>query len=258
MRSGVVTFVLFAILPAGIAGNGFYNEWTMKQRNAAMNAQFTKRCTEDARITIRRVIENVDGVFITKPRTPENMGSNNEQFAKGDWYGNSSDLFNEPGLLLEGSWFKFDGRPREKPLPGFKFVEFVNPERLKNSTAAAYVKIVPDPNYVKPHSRQIIRSEANALTARDGVDWDDVSTSEDRQQWIAGGKTRIIDLQTKEVIAERIGYVINPSRGGQVGGGVWMLGIGNVYCPQFENEEYKTLEFLTQVLKSSKEENRGK
>ena len=115
LRSGVVTFLWFAVLPAGLAANGFYNEWTMKQRNAAMNAQFTKRCTENARVTIKRVIENVDGVFIIKPRKVATSKDLQDQFWIGDPYGYSALEAEHPEILL--SYGRF-GR--------YKFVEFIH------------------------------------------------------------------------------------------------------------------------------------
>jgi hypothetical protein len=46
----------------------------------------------------------------------------------------------------------------------------------------------------------------NALRSRYGYFIEDISTPEMRKRWIAGGRIKIIDLQTRELIAERTGY----------------------------------------------------
>lgn len=44
--------------------------------------------------------------------------------------------------------------------------------------------------------------------SRYGYTWDDISTPEDRKYWVAGGRLRVVELATGEVVAERVGYVI--------------------------------------------------
>ncbi len=55
------------------------------------------------------------------------------------------------------------------------------------------------------------------FTARYGVTWDDISTREDREHWIAGGSLKVIDLQTNEVIAERVGFMMDRGLGSTAG-----------------------------------------
>lgn len=47
------------------------------------------------------------------------------------------------------------------------------------------------------------------ISSRYGVTWEDISSKEDRDHWVAGGKCQIIDLQTNKVVAEVIGYVMS-------------------------------------------------
>ncbi len=54
---------------------------------------------------------------------------------------------------------------------------------------------------------------------RYGVTYDDISTHEDREYWIAGSSLRVIDLQTNVVIAERIGYMMDRGQGATGQGG---------------------------------------
>jgi hypothetical protein len=67
--------------------------------------------------------------------------------------------------------------------------------------------------------------------ARYGLTWDDVSTKQDRDFWIAGGELRIIDLETNQIIAERRGYMMDPAQGNQIGGrSPWAFAYDNA-CP---------------------------
>ncbi len=247
-----VVVLAFAALPAYYLVPAKLEERRAIARMKAMRAHFEKRCAEDARITIKRVVENVDGVFIMKRRTKENTGSAGDQYAIGDFYGYSADSGMYPGMLIEGSNTNYEGKLRERAIVGYQFVEMPNSENGQDPNAAPFIRITANEKFKKPDYFQVVRTTVDQLTSRYGFDWEDISTPEDRKHWVAGGRTRIVDLSTNEVLAERVGFVVNWSHGGRVGGGVWSPGIGNGYCPDFVNEDYKTLEFLEKVLKSSK------
>ena len=253
MLGGAIVVALFGFFPLKWRIESQQKEADLIAINKAMNAQFTKRCTENAGTSIKRVIENVDGVFLMRPRTAENTRDLESQNPVGDMYGLSPDNSTQLGRLLEGSSHLLDGRPRPRPIAGYKFIEMANPERATKPEAAPFVRITLNSDKENATYYDTIVSPVSVLKSKYGLDWEDTTTPEDRRHWIAGGIARVIDLQSNESIAERIGFVASRMRDGRVGGGIWTIGIGNGYCPAFENEEYKTLEFLSQVLKSSKE-----
>jgi hypothetical protein len=94
---------------------------------------------------------------------------------------------------------------------------------------------------------------------------DDISTREEREYWIAGSSLKVIDLQTNEVIAERIGYMVDWAQGSQAGGrSPWLFAADNA-CPDFNRNRLRrvpgpgfsaqagqTIDFVDQVLKPSK------
>src|SRR5262249_9791100 len=47
-----------------------------------------------------------------------------------------------------------------------------------------------------------------------GYTWEDLSTSDMREKYIAGGRLTIVDLRSGEVMAERTGFVFARHRGG--------------------------------------------
>ena len=72
---------------------------------------------------------------------------------------------------------------------------------------------------------------------RYGVTYDDISTREEREPWIAGSSLKVIDLQTNEVMAERIGYMMDRGQGDTSGGrSPWRLA-ANAACPAFPRFE---------------------
>jgi hypothetical protein len=68
---------------------------------------------------------------------------------------------------------------------------------------------------------------------RYGVTYDDISTHEDREYWIAGSSLKVVDLKTNEVIAERIGYMVDWSQGATAGGNSPWLTATDAACPAF-------------------------
>ncbi len=53
---------------------------------------------------------------------------------------------------------------------------------------------------------------------RYGVTYDDLETPEERQMWIAGSALKVVDLQTGELLGQRIGYLHDRGGGSAAGG----------------------------------------
>jgi hypothetical protein len=97
------------------------------------------------------------------------------------------------------------------------------------------------------------RAPIDGLSVRYGVTWDDISTREDREHWIAGSSIKVIDLQTREVVAERTGYLIDTGQGSTSGfRSPW--GWAKSYAPRCPPKEESTLNFAARVLKPSTQE----
>jgi hypothetical protein len=81
------------------------------------------------------------------------------------------------------------------------------------------------------------REEIEAFSARYGLRWRDMSTPEDRAHWIAGGALEVVDLQSGEVIARRIGYMIDTLQGRHPDGIAPWLYAMRTACPAFASAE---------------------
>lgn len=262
-----VLWGFFAVLVACAAACSSTEE-AAKQKDEARVRQETamhmwrERCKQ-AGEKIYKTAENVDGIFLMKIRSYK-TGDNYDQFSMSDPYGgNSSEElyiisfmkgFNIPELSAGE-----DLSAREN---GYSFVEANDP---KSGTLHRYTPRIEEPwqidkSYLKGYTRLVMDSTPITAKqrARYGVTYDDISTKEERDHWIAGSSLRVIDMDTGEVLAERIGYMVDWAQGNTIGGRApWLFAADNA-CPAFPEKrgfvgQYRqTYRFVEKVLKPSK------
>ena len=223
-----------------------------KARYAKAKAMFDERC-KTAGEKIYRTVEGVEGVFVMKQRTEDLNYS--QQFKLDDPYGYAGNGENYLKLFVRG-----------RPTIPAKTGELINPA---NVVTYKFVEVADEmgkgfyrytTKMQKEESERLTRNGGGlvplekvsslALTAQYGITWDDISTQTDREYWIAGSSQKIVDLKTKEVIAERIGYMFDGGLGNTSGGrSPWSAARDNA-CPTL-NE--KTFYFFDRVIKPSGE-----
>lgn len=255
----VVVVALLALTSLGHAADEAEN--TKAYREAAW-AHFRKQCKENARETILQAIENVEGIFLAKPRTRPTEKDLRDQYWMGDPYGYSNYealypiatyLFSRSGRTISSTRFS--------PIAGFKFVEIEVPKEsrakhqsrfLRYELASALVRNLATgelENRAEPQARPV-----GELKSKYGVAWEDISSPEDRRYWVAGGRLKVYEIDTGRVIGERIGYVIEPRFGDSSRGRRPWLAVGRIkaaFCPSFENYSHKNKEFVAKVLKAT-------
>ena len=229
----------------------FDDEKSIKEM-AFVKASFEKRCADKARMTIKKTIENVEGVFVMKPRREATHEELQDQYWMGDPYGYSSWEAKFPHALLVDQVSRQEDPARARTLSGFRFIEMPNPERERNATAPEYVRLTWGGSVDSGRNPIVERVATAKLASKYGFDWDDISTREDRALWIAGGRMRIYELATMDVLAERVGYLLDPMQGGRVGADTWQFS-NTIACPSFAESRYKAFDFLRKVLKPLKE-----
>lgn len=231
-----------------------------KYREAAW-AHFRKRCQENSGETIYRVIENVEAIFLMKLREKPTERDLGNQYWMGDPYGYSSYEANHPiaTYLFDRSGKTITGKVLS-PIKGYKHVEVDNPKYRVGMEKQRYLRytlgtvvVLNSVTMEKENRVRPILSKANVLLSRYGVTWEDISTREDRAYWVAGGKLTVLDLQTREIVGERIGYVIDPQLGSDLQGRRPWLAVGfipDAFCPRFENRFDRNKEFVARVLRA--------
>lgn len=206
-------------------------------------ALFEERC-KTAGETIHRVIPDVEGIYLIKVR-PKGINFG-QQYALTDPYGEDVG-----GDAYIASFLKGSTRTRSEPPHryGYQFVEandlddgiryrFTGVWKVtsRKNPAAPDIKVElsRNPNYdLNNYDFALVRSTATGPRPRYGITFEDISTGVDRDHWIAGSSLRVLDLETGEIIARRIGYMMDRAQGATGGGrSPWLYAAENA-CPDF-------------------------
>lgn len=244
---------------------------TLQQQQAI--AMWKERCQRSGEF-IHRTVDGVEGIYLVNLRTRINMGeSQRDQFELDDPYGNDSFGDNYVLNFLRGFYYR---TPETKPTIvgappriGFSYVEALDPKdgKLYRYTGRVEQPWLNDKSYAKNYTRFVLdRKAIGARSARYGVQFDDISTHDERQNWIAGSSLKVIDLETREVLGERIGYMVDWAQGSRLGGrSPWLLAANNA-CPSFFRrypihgahastaQPGQTLDFVEIILKRANRE----
>lgn len=253
MRIYIPIAISTSILIACNANPAIKEQQTTKRQSAV--DLFKERC-KSAGIKIHKRVENVDGVMLIKVRFQPS--SSTDQFTLSDPYGDDGvdDLYIRTFLRNYDSHNGTTKRDKPPYRRGFKFIEVQNEQtgHIDQYTGAwsLIARKLPNGASLKPDDdglrKEFVLSKRIVTTpqAHYGVTFDDISTWTDRSFWIAGSSLKIIDLKTKEVIAERIGYMMDVGQGNNSGGRQpWSRAAANA-CPDFKDrlESQKILKDL--------------
>jgi len=270
-KSKTIVVAVVAVLFAAFPGRWF---WEMqseanvkKARLAKAEAMFQERC-KTAGEFIYRTVEDVEGVLLMKLRLE--AASHGDQFKMDDPYGSDSwgddyikSFFLEP-ILLANQYQPPEILDRvRRDDRGYRYVDAIDPQDGKRYR---YTGRIDQPWLRDKHYGEWVRQfvldkvPATDPAPRYGVTYDDISTLDDREYWIAGSSLRIVDLETNEVIAERIGYMMDRGQGALSTGGsqtAWLRAARHA-CPDFRPSNARdpassyqagqTRKFVTKVL----------
>lgn len=211
-----------------------------RSRLQVAEAMFQERC-KTAGEKIYRTVENLDGIFLMKLRPEKNNFS--DQFALDDPYGDDTGGKGYIENFLRGRASSGSITSKRSVRSGYPYVEAIDPKDGKRYRYTGDVKEVTHTSSVigggdgkttfKVQDFVLDRVPASDPAPRYGVTYDDISTREEREYWIAGSSLKVIDLKTNEVIAERIGYMMDRGQGNTSGGrSPWLLAAYHA-CPSF-------------------------
>jgi hypothetical protein len=236
----------------------------LSERQKTAMAMFNERCKRAGEL-IHRTVDDVEGIFLMKVRPVRiNYG---DQYALDDPYGR--DLSGGGGYIesfLRGSYDFGSGKKEIGPASrGYLYVETVDPKDAVRYRYTGSIKEVTHVDSVMSggdgkttfNSKEFVVEQAVARGEgpRYGVTYDDVSTHEERDYWIAGSSLKVIDLHTNEIVAERLGYMVDLFQGSRAGGRSPWLFAADHACPAFPgkygsfNQARQTERFVEKVLK---------
>ena len=273
-----VAWKLASRLPTKIIGAalvlGFFAYWPVseileKRREAAdfkarydtARARFDERC-KTAGEKITRTVDNVEGILLMKLRTYEEVGTGESPTSPGAAFITDSkgDAYLSSFLWFEGmrddqvSGSRGRLEDKETKWPGFRYVEYVDPNDNKRYRYILLQK--PDPYPPYNVRTVLVRNPSPDPAPRFGVTFDDFTDPEDRKHWVAGSAVKVIDLQSNEIIGQHIRYAFDPGLGSRAGARTpWLFA---EYCPALSSlarssgSGYLTRYFVDQVLKPKK------
>lgn len=258
MISWIAGLFLFASASAGWAEAPPANP---KARLAKAEAMFAERCKKSGEF-IHRTVDDVEGVFLLKLR-PKQINLQ-DQFRMDDPYG--ADVSGDGYIVnfLKGRNQKGSLVTENATRQGYRFVEAIDPAdgkryrytgRIKEVTKTSSLLIGGDGKTFKVKEFALEKVLPPGEPPRYGVTYADISTREEREYWIAGSSLRVIDLKTNEVIAERIGYMMDRGQGSTSQGRIPWYWAAYTACPSFPKapggnvfKGDQTRNFVEQVL----------
>jgi len=228
-------------------------------------AMWQERCKKSGEF-IHKTVENVEGIFLINVRTTTNF---DDQFRLDDPYGHDSTDSEYIENFLRGFHHPPPDKKREgyPPRIGYRYVEARDPKdgQLYRYTGRFEEPWQTNKSYLKGYIRFVAdKFPISEPSARYGVRFDDISKREEREFWIAGSSLKVIDLQTQEVLAERVGYMVDWAQGSRAGQrSPWLFAADNA-CPDFRrnfpqptrfpgavSQGGQTLDFVEKSLKPS-------
>lgn len=239
----------------------------VQERREQGMAMWKSRC-EKSGVFVHRTVNDVEGIYLINVRLRSNFGeSEEEQYALDDPYGHDS----TGDIYIHNFLRGFHHHPKGKPSPyqdapriGYDFVEAIDPKdgKLYRFTSRIEEPWLTDKRYLKGVTQLVLeRTPIERRSARYGVKFEDISTRQERDYWIAGSSLKVIDLETGEVLGERIGYMIDWAQGSRAGNrSPWLFAADNA-CPNFLHGEPRrapaassqpgqSLDFVERVLKT--------
>jgi hypothetical protein len=205
-----------------------------KTRQETAIAMWKERCQKAGEF-IHQTVEDVEGVYLLKLRPKEpNFG---DQFLMDDPYGD--DVY---GMGLVSNFLRKTTPPDKPPVTSTKGYRYVVAKDLDDGQLYRFTGRTEEPwqtdkSYLKGYTRFVMdKSPPPNPLPRYGVTWDDISTREEREYWIAGSSLKVIDLQTNKVIAERVGYMVDWAQGSKAGNRSPWGFAADTACPSFRQD----------------------
>ncbi|WP_077001410.1 hypothetical protein [Variovorax sp. KK3] len=269
MKTRIVRRALLAALlglgfVVSACGSGAGGAARLTERQIKAQAMFAERC-KTAGEKIYRTVKNVEGVYLLKIRSRTNHG---DQFRLDDPYGHDSTGDMYILNFLRGFYHQSQARPvaGDPPQMGYRYVEAadVHDGRRYRYTGRTEEPWQSNKAFLEGYTRFVLDKVVSPGPApRYAVTYEDISTHEERQYWIAGSSLRVIDLQTNEVMGERVGYMMDWAQGSRAGGRAPWLFAADTACPGFQRNPQRpinrggsaqpgqTLYFVEKVLEPS-------
>lgn len=230
--NGLLVAFLFGFLPIKSCVDQVSYARAQKVRLAKAEAIFDEKCKSTGE-KIYRIVEDVEGIYLARLRT----GYNNSEQGADDPYGNEGDYGHSDAYILsflEGRSSEHNGLDdRSRKKMGYRYVDAEDPSSGQRYRYTGVWWKDPKWNEDRAPELRLDRTPTSQPAPRYGVTYEDLTTPEERALWIAGSVLRIVDLQTNEILAERIGYMMDRGQGADIQTRqAWSYAARNWSCPR--------------------------
>ena len=206
---------------------------------------FDHLCKTEAGEFIYKTVEHVEGLYLLRPHKPAGYATGHlyaleAPYGRGVGGTHPEEYFVQPVIgqyeFLEMP-LPSSGSETSKPVMHKRYYrdESSHPNREYQTAINGRFITVP---YI------VAETEASAMKSRYGFTWRGIVRPHDRENGIGGGEIIVLDLQTKEVLAVRRGFVLGAIDPNERPGFSWSMGKG---CAALKDKSDVT--FLNEVLK---------
>lgn len=166
---------------------------------------FEHLCKTEAGEFIYKTVENVEGIYMMRPRKAATDWDLEHLYALEDPYGHTNGETNDfEFLFVEPNRYQFVEMPlmrERKPSWG---KQFLDPSYAQvPDVTAKYMRYT---GHDSKSPKTMVKRYASALNSRYGFTWRGISRPHDRELGIAGGELIVLNLETREVLGFRRGY----------------------------------------------------
>lgn len=217
-------------------------------------------CKAEAGEFIYRVVEDVEGLYMIRPRNTEPEHATYDRWVREDPYGyGDRDEHWDSFRILTGPTNRPEAQAKYRSYFTYLYIErpvqthpirswdekLWHPSIVQAPPAGARYALYYGND--RKDNKSIRVRYADKLVSRYGYTWRGISRPHDRELGVAGGELIVVDLKTNEVLAMRRGFRLGPPDPRR---GLELLWSGGV-CPQYpETPGYRNvLWFLTKVAK---------
>ncbi|MBS0169406.1 MAG: hypothetical protein JSR62_03560 [Nitrospira sp.] len=200
---------------------------------------FDHLCKAEAGEFIYKTVENVEGLYMMRPREYANDYMQEHLYAMEDPYGYMDAESQDPEFLFVGplryKFLEHPLAPSKKPSWGKSFLDksyFIAP-----SNRAQYERYLGS-NGRDP--RTMTKEYGAVRNARYGYTWRGIVRPHDREMGIAGGELIVLDLESGEVLGVRRGYIRTGNVRNNLTGVWWLTGQA---CPYYQYRAGRSRDF---------------
>ncbi|HKT34263.1 MAG TPA: hypothetical protein VJR03_05490 [Nitrospira sp.] len=171
---------------------------------------FDHLCKNEAGEFIYRTVQNVEGLYMMRPRKEATDYMQEHLYALEDPYGHTDWEARDPQTVFV-----------DPPWRAYSYLEA--PSSASSAVKSPNLQYRRYSGYVQGKSSMVVEM-VSKLESRYGYTWRGVSRPHDRELGIAGGELIVLDLETKEVLGVRRGFIRTGGVQNNITGIWWLSG----------------------------------